>query len=64
MDKETTSRVYQERLEDLKNMPKDLVQKLTAGVKEPWTKIFLTEPDPKKWPSGMYEILRPYIEKD
>ncbi|MDP2799253.1 MAG: hypothetical protein Q8O60_05150 [Deltaproteobacteria bacterium] len=63
MDKKTASRVYQERLEDLKNMPKDLVQKLTSGVKDPWTKIFLTEPDPQKWPPGMYEILRPYLEK-
>jgi len=64
MDKKTASRVYQERLEDLKNMPKDLVQKLTSGVKDPWTKIFFTEPDPQKWPPGMYEILRPYLEKD
>ncbi|MEW6328003.1 MAG: hypothetical protein AB1487_10510 [Thermodesulfobacteriota bacterium] len=64
MDKETASRIYQERLEDLKNMPTDLVQKLTARVKEPWTKIFLTEPDPKKWPPDMYEILRPYLGED
>lgn len=64
MDKKTANRTYQERAEDLKNMPKEIMQELTAKVKEPWTKIFLTEADPKKWPAEMYEILRPYLGKD
>ncbi len=63
MDKEAASRVYQERLEDLKNMPRELIQELRAKVKEPWTKIFLTEADPKKWPPEMYEILKPYLDE-
>lgn len=61
MDQEIAKRVYQERLEDLKNMPKELMQELSAKVKQPWTKIFLTEADPQKWPPEMYEILKLYI---
>lgn len=64
MDKEITNRIYRERAEDLKKMPKEIVQELAAKVKEPWTKIFLTEPDIKKWPAEMYRILKPYLGKN
>ncbi len=63
MDRETTSRPFGERMTDLREMPKELVQRLSAEVTEPWTKIFLTEPDPSKWPPKMYEILKPYLEE-
>lgn len=61
MDRETADNVYRERLEDLKNMPKELILELSQKVKQPWTKIFLTEADPLKWPKEMYEILKPHL---
>ena len=64
MINELGGRVFAERLKDLQEMPKELMLELSSVLKENWTKIFLTEPDPEKWPPKMYEILRPYMEKD
>ncbi|MFH1146991.1 MAG: hypothetical protein V1736_04715 [Pseudomonadota bacterium] len=63
MVNELKGRVFAERLKDLQEMPKELIQELSSGVEKQWTKIFLTEPDPEKWPPKMCEILKPYMEQ-